>query len=226
MPSDTLIVVAALDEADRISATLAALAVAFPGTPVWVADDGSTDATPELARAAGATVVRSPRVIGKGQAMTLGIRAALSDSTAADPIVVLCDGDLGASARELPALADAIRRGEADLAVATFARRVGGGFGLAVAFARWAIHRRCGLRTTAPISGQRAIRASVLRCMLPFASGFGMEVGMTIDAVRAGRRVIEIDLDLAHRATGRTPAGFLHRARQLLDFVRAYLARR
>jgi glycosyltransferase involved in cell wall biosynthesis len=226
--SDTLIVVAALDEADRISATLAGLAGAFPGAPVWVADDGSTDATPELARAAGATVVRIPRMIGKGQAMSAAAEAVLvrADRNGGDPVVVLCDGDLGASARGLGALADVIRRGDADLAVAAFATRAGGGLGLALGFARWAIRRRCGLSTRAPISGQRALRASVLRGVLPFAPGFGMEVGMTIDAVRAGRRVVEIDLDLAHRATGRTPAGFLHRARQLLDFVRAYLARR
>jgi hypothetical protein len=78
----------------------------------------------------------------------------------------------------------------------------------------------------APISGQRALRAVAARDVLPFAPGFGMEIGMTIDAVRAGRRVVEVDLDLAHRATGRSPAGFLHRARQLADFVRVYLARR
>ena len=62
--------------------------------------------------------------------------------------------------------------------------------------------------------------------MLPFAHGFGMEIGMTIDAVRAGHRVVEIELDLAHRASGRTLGGFAHRARQLVDFVRVYLARR
>jgi glycosyltransferase involved in cell wall biosynthesis len=227
-----LIVVAALDEADRISSTLAALALAFPGAPVWVADDGSTDATADLARAAGATVVRSERVIGKGQAMTAGVRAALArageEEEEEEAIVVLCDGDLGESARALGALVEALRHGEggADLAVAAFATRVGGGFGLALGFARWAIRRRCGLSTRAPISGQRALRAGVARDVLPFAPGFGMEIGMTIDAVRAGHRVVEVDLDLAHRATGRTPAGFLHRARQLVDFVRAYAARR
>jgi glycosyltransferase involved in cell wall biosynthesis len=247
MNTDILIVVAALDEADRISSTLAALALAFPGAPIWVADDGSTDATPELARAAGATVVRSQRVIGKGQAMTAGVREALSSAglptrdrggdperspsepgepSAAEPIVILCDGDLGESAASLGPLADAVRRGDADLAVAAFLTRAGGGFGLAVGFARWAIRRRCGLSTRAPISGQRALGARVLPDVLPFAPGFGMEVGMTIDAVRAGRRVVEVELDLAHRATGRTPAGFLHRARQLVDFVRVYLARR
>jgi hypothetical protein len=53
-----------------------------------------------------------------------------------------------------------------------------------------------------------------------------MEIGMTIDAVRAGNTVIEIELDLAHRASGRTFAGFVHRGRQLVDFVRVYLSRR
>jgi hypothetical protein len=78
----------------------------------------------------------------------------------------------------------------------------------------------------APISGQRAMRADVLRDVLPFASGFGMETGMTIDAIRAGHRVCEIELDLEHRATGRTLGGFAHRGRQLLDILRAYAARR
>jgi glycosyltransferase involved in cell wall biosynthesis len=241
-PADGLcvVVVAAYNEAQRIGATLAALARAFPGALVWVADDGSTDDTPEIARRAGARVVRSERGaprryggVGKGGAVTLAARQALcqaqldgSDAHAPEPIFVLCDGDLGASAAELPALVDAVADGRADLAVAAFARRVGGGFGLALAFARWAVRRRCGLATTAPISGQRALRASVLEDVLPFAPGFGMEIGMTIDAVRAGHRVAEIELDLAHRASGRTPAGFSHRGRQLVDFVRVYRARR
>jgi hypothetical protein len=61
---------------------------------------------------------------------------------------------------------------------------------------------------------------------VPFARGFGMEIGMTIDAHRAGFRVVEVELDLSHRATGRTAAGFLHRARQLRDFLRVYVSRR
>jgi len=139
--------------------------------------------------------------------------------------VVLCDGDLGESAGRLAALAEAVRGGRADIAVAAFKTRAGGGFGLALGFARWAIRRRCGLQASAPLSGQRVLRAEVLSGLLPFAPGYGMEVGMTIDAVRAGRRVVEIELDLSHRATGRTPAGFAHRAAQLRDFVREYEAR-
>jgi glycosyltransferase involved in cell wall biosynthesis len=253
-PGDVAVIVAAYNEAERIGSTLAALARAFPGAEVWVADDGSTDATPAIARAAGARVVRSERTIGKGEAVTRaahdalrGPRAraraparahgasemdidgalALSDEGNDDgPIFVLCDGDLGESAASLVPLVDALRRDEGDLAVARFARRVGGGVGLAVGFARFAIRRRCGLRARAPISGQRALRARALQRTLPFAHGFGMEIGMTIDAARAGMRVVEVELDLTHRATGRTLGGFLHRGRQLLDFARVYLARR
>jgi len=140
--------------------------------------------------------------------------------------VLLCDADLGESAARLDALVQAVSSRQADLAVAAFSRRVGGGLGVAVAFARWAIERRCGLVARAPLSGQRALRADVLGDVLPFAGGFGMELGMTVDAVRAGYRVLELELDLQHRATGRTPAGFAHRARQLRDCVRVYLARR
>ena len=232
MAPDTVVIVTAHNEADRIGATLAALALSFPGAPVFLADDGSTDATSEIGGASGARVVRTGCDIGRGGAATEAAREALRearDDIASEPresIFVLCDGDLAESAQELSALADAVRRGEADVAVAAFMRRVGGGFGLAIAFARWAICRRCGLRTTAPISGQRALSGRALEDVLPFAHGFGMEVGMTIDAVRAGYRVVEIELDLAHRASGRTVAGFAHRARQLIDFARVYRSRR
>lgn len=251
---DVAVVVAAYNEAERIALTLTALARAFPGAELWVADDGSTDATPVIARAAGARVVRSEWMIGKGEAVTLAARDALRaassrvcaparansvsktspdrgsflsvDGSDDGPIFVLCDGDLGESAAELVSLVDAVRREDGILAVARFKRRVGGGVGLAVGFARFAIRRRCGLRTHAPISGQRALRAHALERTLPFAHGFGMEIGMTIDAVRAGLRIVEVELDLDHRATGRTLSGFVHRGRQLVDFMRVYLARR
>ncbi len=243
--SDVFVIVAAYNEADCIAATLAALGGTFPGAPLWVADDGSDDGTAAIAEAQGARVVCSARVIGKGGAVTLAARSALAEArqlataqgalpgngeTEGDGwgglVAVLCDGDLGESAARLGPLVESVRAGEADLAVAAFSKRIGGGFGVAVGFAAWAIRRRCGLSLRAPISGQRALQAQTLEQVLPFAPGFGMEIGMTIDAARAGARVGELDLDLSHRATGRTFGGFVHRGRQLLDFVRVYLARR
>jgi glycosyltransferase involved in cell wall biosynthesis len=227
MPANTFIVVAARNEAERLGDTLRALAEAFPHAPLWVADDGSHDDTSQIAQAAGATVLRSARSVGKGAAATRAAQAALLNlRPGGDAIALLCDGDLGACAGRLVELLEPLRRGEADMAVAVFRERRGGGFGLAVAFARWAIRRRCALRLRAPISGQRALRAQALADVLPFAGGFGMEIGMTIDAARAGYRVCEVELDLGHRATGRTFAGFAHRGRQLGDFLRVYLERR
>jgi glycosyltransferase involved in cell wall biosynthesis len=222
-----VIVVAAHNEADRIGATLSALDDVFPSADLVVADDASNDMTANVARLHGALVVRGGRSVGKGGNVSRAVEAVLfrADDDP-PPSFLLCDADLGESATELTGLVQAVEVGECDLAVAAFSLRVGGGFGIALGFARWAIRRRCGLEPIAPISGQRAMRAEVLRAVHPFAAGFGMEIGITIDAARAGYRLREYELDLEHRATGRTLGGFLHRAAQLRDFTRVYLSRR
>jgi glycosyltransferase involved in cell wall biosynthesis len=225
--TNLLVIVAARNEADRIAATLDALAAAFPGAELWVADDASDDGTAGVAFGHGAQVVSRGRPHGKGANVTAAAEAALStEAGAAAELALVCDGDLGGSAAALQRLVEAVASGDADVAVGAFSRRVGGGFGIALSFARWAIRERCGFEATAPISGQRAMRAEVLRAVLPFAAGFGMEVGMTVDAVRAGYRLAEVEVELEHRATGRTLGGFVHRGRQLRDFARAWWARR
>jgi glycosyltransferase involved in cell wall biosynthesis len=224
---DLLVIVAARNEADRIGETLDSLRTALPGAALWVGDDASEDGTAEVALAHGARVVSRGRPHGKGGNVTAAAQAALSDlGPGDDAIVLVCDGDLAGSAAALTGLVDAVARGECDLAVAAFRRRLGGGFGIALRFARWAIRSRSGFEAEAAISGQRAMRLEVLRAVLPFAPGYGMEIGMTVDAVRAGYRVCELELDLEHRATGRTPGGFAHRGRQLRDFARVWWDRR
>lgn len=218
-------VVAARNEADRIGATIGALREASPGIAVVVADDASEDGTADVALAAGAEVIRRGRSHGKGGNVSAACEASLAETAATD-LFLLCDGDLGASAARLLPLIEAVERNECDLAIAAFARRVGGGVGAAKGLARAAIRRLSGFEASEPISGQRAMRTTTLHSLLPFAPGYGMETGMTIDAVRAGHRVCEIELDLAHRATGRTPAGFLHRGRQLRDIASACVVRR
>ncbi len=225
MKDPLAVIVAARNEADRVEETVAALRGVFPAAAIWVADDASTDGTAEAAMAAGAQVVSRGRPHGKGANVTAAAEAALS-AAPAPRLVLLCDADLGASAARLSPLLEAVEEGRCDLAVAAFSRRTGGGFGVALGFAGWAIRRLCDAETRAPISGQRAMRVEVLRATLPFARGYGMEIGMTVDAVRAGFRLGEYELDLEHRATGRTIPGFVHRAHQLRDFARAYLARR
>lgn len=220
-----MVIAAAHNEADRIDATLDALASALPGARLYVADDASRDGTSEVAKRHGARVVGRQRSLGKGGNVTAAAEAALSELDG-EATVLLCDADLGDSAGRLVPLVEAVEEGSCDLAVAAFARREGGGFGIALRFARRAIERLCGFRAEAPISGQRAMPARVLGELLPFAPGFGLELGMTVDAVRAGYRVREIELPLEHRATYRDLRGFAHRAVQLRDFVRAWWPRR
>ena len=221
MAPDLAVIVTARNEADRLGATLRAL----PAARLWVADDCSDDATAAIAAEAGARVVTAPKQLGKGGAATLAAQALLREG---DPTVLLADADLGASAAMLARLVDALddADGGCDLAIATFARRVGGGFGFAVGSSRWAIRRATGRTMEAPMSGQRAMRPGVLAQLLPFAPGFGIETGMTIDALNAGLRVAEVPLDLEHRATGKSVAGFVHRGRQARDALRAYASRR
>jgi glycosyl transferase family 2 len=201
------VLVAARDEERSIETTVSALRSAFPDAEVLVADDGSRDGTAALAERAGARVVQLPR-LGKGQALTLAEREA-----GPGPLL-LCDADLDG---ELVQLLD----GGADLTVAAFRERQGGGFGIAKRAARELIKLCSGFEAREPLSGQRALSPEARAACFPLAPGFGCEVRMTIDAVRAGLRVEELDLALRHRATGRDLGGFLHRGRQLLEAVLA-----
>ncbi|MGB0120499.1 MAG: glycosyltransferase [Solirubrobacterales bacterium] len=223
--SGLAVLVAARNEADSIGGAIQALKETFPGATIWVADDASDDGTNNIALGAGAQVIRRGKVHGKGGNMTACAEAMLSAPKLPET-VLLCDADLALSAGQLGKLVDAVNADECDLAVAAFARRVGGGFGVALGFSHWVIKKRCGADTIAPISGQRAMKLDVLRAVLPFAPAYGMETGMTIDAVRAGYRLGEYELELAHRATGKTLGGFIHRFRQMVDFARVYVSRR
>jgi len=197
------VLVAARDEEATIAATVGALLEQFPGAEVIVADDGSRDATAALAERAGARVLTLPRR-RKGQALTLAEMAAPPGS------IVLADADLVGDLRPLVA-------GEADLAVAAFAERRGGGLGIAKRMARELIRLRSGFAAREPLSGQRRLSERARDTCFPLAPGFGCEVRMTIDAVRAGLGVSEIELPLDHSATGRDLRGFAHRGRQLVD---------
>ena len=201
------VLVAARDEQDRIGATVAGLRESFPEAEILVADDGSTDATAARAEAAGARVLRLPPR-GKGQALTLGEREA-----APGPLL-LCDADLRGDLRPLLG-------STADLAVAAFARKEGGGLGLAKGVARGLVRVLGGIHVREPLSGQRRLTPAARAVCFPVAAGFGVETRMTIDAANAGLAVQEIELDLEHRTTGRDLQGFVHRGRQLVDLVLA-----
>lgn len=217
--TDIAVLIPAHDEATRIADTIQA-AAAIPGvTRVVVVDDGSDDDTDRIAENAGAKVVRLYGNRGKGTALEAG--AARVENA---DIVLLLDADLGASASQGAALLAPLLAGTADMSIARFPRVASGkaGFGLVKNLARWGIRRLGGpFEASAPLSGQRALTRSCFATVRPFSAGYGVEVGLTIRALRAGFRLVEVETTMTHAATGRDVRGFVHRGRQ---FVHVALA--
>lgn len=221
-----VVLIPAHDEARRIAATVRA-AAAIPGVSrVLVADDASADETGRLAAEAGAEVLRIDRNIGKGATLDAGLARVRDEAD----VLLLLDGDLGDTASEGRALLAPVLEGAADMTVATFPPAAGkAGFGLVKRLARVGIRALGGplardFAASAPLSGQRALTRRAIDACTPFAFGYGVEVALTVRALRAGLRVEEVPTTMAHEATGRDVAGFTHRGVQFLH-VAAAIAR-
>lgn len=229
--SDTRVsvIIPAYNEADVISETVRA-ALGIPGvSEVIVVDDGSSDATAEVARAAGAdSVLALQQNLGKGGALNKAWPLATGE------ILLLLDADLGPSAGEAADLLKPLFEDEADMAVALFNKSVSldasdggpsltsgsGGFGLVMRTARFGIWAFTRQHVASPLAGPRALRREIIEKAGGFAPRFGVEVALTIDALRLKYRVVEVPVSMAHRASGRNLRGFMHRGSQLMDIVR------
>jgi glycosyltransferase involved in cell wall biosynthesis len=233
---DLAVVIPALNEAERIGATVRA-AAGLPGVDiVVVVDDGSGDDTAAVAAAAGASVIRHPRNRGKAAALETGAEAVrLIESRSAGPDqdptwphhLLFLDADLAESAAQAGPLAEPVRAGTADMTIAAFSNRVRrGGHGFVMALSGSGIERATGWRPAQPLNGQRCLTRAAFQAAVPLAPGFGVETGLTIDLLRLGLRVTEVEVPLTHRATGRDWRSQLHRVRQFADVARALAARR
>jgi hypothetical protein len=218
-----VVVIPARDEARMIGSTVRS-ARTIPGvTRVLVCDDGSTDATRDRAHAAGAAVAAHPTSRGKAAAMMTGVATLRHRGMPFDAVLFL-DADLGDTAALAgTALVAPVLAGTADLTIAVPppAGPAAGGFGLVKGLARRGIHTATGLSMRAPLSGQRCLTAAALAAAEPLATGWGVEVAMTIDVASAGLSVVEVDVPFTHRVTGRDFRSQLHRAAQLRDVARA-----
>ncbi|WP_242910870.1 glycosyltransferase family 2 protein [Actinomadura terrae] len=225
---DVAVIIPAKDEADRIAATVRA-ARELPGADlVIVIDDGSSDGTAGAARQAGARVVRHGRNRGKGAAMESGAEAVrlLDEDRDLPRHLLFLDADLADTAGEAAPLVEPVRSGDADMTIAAFSSTVKlGGHGFVVRLSRDGIRRATGWEATQPLNGQRCLTRAAFDAALPLAPGFGVETALTIDLLRKGFRVTEVEVPLAHRATGTDWHAQLHRARQFRDVARALAVR-
>jgi glycosyltransferase involved in cell wall biosynthesis len=227
----TAVVIPARDEGDSIAATVEAVRAIAGVTLVLVVDDGSRDATAERAQAAGARTLIRHEPGGKAAALEAGLREiGVTRSSGVSAVgdwdaVLLLDADLGSSAHEAAELLGPVLAGSADMVIAAFppSPKGSGGFGLVKGLARAGIRSLGGRRfePTAPLSGQRALGPRALRTALPLGRGYGVEVTLTIRALRGGLRVVEVPTTMTHRHTVRDAAGFMHRGRQFVDVATA-----
>jgi len=228
------VIIAAKDEADRIAATVAAVGRIAGVDLVIVVDDGSSDATAQIAGKAGAVVLSHPRNLGKAAAMATGAQA-VADRDFSEPVasgrarhLLFVDADLEGSAANTSGLVGPVVSGAADMTVAILPQQStsGGGRGFVVGLARNGIERLTGWTPTQPLSGMRCLTREAFAAASPLAGGWGVEVGLTIDVLGAGLRVVEVPCELQHRVTGSDWRGQTHRARQYRDVWLALARRR
>jgi glycosyltransferase involved in cell wall biosynthesis len=231
--ADVAVVIPAYNEADRVGATVTAAASLTGVDVVVVVDDGSRDGTARAAREAGASVLRHARNRGKAAAMETGAEAIrLLDQREPRPQgsprhLLFLDADLGATAAAAGPLITPVTAGSADMTIAVFTQRVkAGGHGFVVRLSAAGIRRATGWTPAQPLNGQRCLSRAAYDAARPLARGFGVETAMTIDLKRKGLRITEVEVPLAHRATGTDLRAQLHRARQFADVALALAARR
>jgi glycosyltransferase involved in cell wall biosynthesis len=193
-PADTSVIVPALNEEGAIAEVVARLQSGGPWHEIIVVDDGSTDATGERARAAGAIVVRHPYNKGNGAAVKSGIRRATGD------VVLIVDGD----GQHRPADAARLVSGIGEYELVVGARSAATQATLMRRFGNHLLNRLASYLTERNIpdltSGFRAARRD---CLLEFLhllpNGFSTPATTTMSFIKAGYSVSFVPIEAEQR---------------------------
>lgn len=199
-----VVIIPALNEADRVGTVITAVRAALPATEIVLIDDGSVDETGRRARAAGATVVRHPIRLGYGAALRTGYRYAYSR----DATCIQIDADGQHDATILPELLAALEAG-ADLAIGSrftgptppalgLARRMGS------ASVRVLLRLLVGMRCSDPTSGLRALSSRTVALLRDDLPDDYPELEALIRASYRRLVVVEIPARHAPRSGGRS----------------------
>lgn len=212
--SSVSVIIPAYNEEIYIGKTIRALDKISLINEIIVVNDASSDRTGEIAYREKAQVLNLLFRTGKGGALNQGIKLAKGD------IICLIDADVGETAAEIEKLLQPVINYEADMTVGIFPPALKkGGLGFVKGLARKGIEFFTGEKFIAPLSGQRVMRRTVIESLGPFEKGFGVEVGMSIDALRKGFRIKEVPVNMRHAETGRNLKGFFHRGKQFINIL-------
>lgn len=215
------VIIPAYNEEKRIVNTLLAVKGISQIQNILVMDDGSKDHTfLKASSVQGIEVVRKEVNEGKGKALYEGIERVIEDAD----IIVFADADLEESAKDIEKLIIPIIEDVADVTIAKFpSAKKKGGFGLVKKLAKTGVYINTGRQLDTVLSGQRAFKKEVIQHINHGYTGYGVELGMTIDILNNGYRIQEIEVNMHHNETGRDLSGFIHRGRQFFQILRVLI---
>ena len=187
------VIIPALNEAESIGFVLAEMPWNLIQECI-VVDNGSADATADVAAKAGARVITAPR--GYGSACFAGVQAARPDSE----VIVFMDGDGADVVEHLPELLAPIGRGEKDLVLSTRLgsyRRDPGSMLFSQVFAAWLVRTLLRLRYPhgfryTDMSAFRAIRRDALERLDMQERTYGWNLEMQIRAIQENLHIAEM----------------------------------
>ncbi len=188
------------DARNYIAATVRACRAIPAVDLIVVVDDGSTDGTAQVARSAGAVAVRHSVARGRASALETGVKVVAMRDRADWParnILFLTD-DLGDSAIEANALVEAVNSGLADCAVGVPPSTEGTRPSATSIMAWKGIRQTTGWDSTGPLSLHRCLTREAVSAAMPFANGWGADVGMTVDLLNQGFSIVEIPCNFHH----------------------------
>jgi glycosyltransferase involved in cell wall biosynthesis len=210
------VVLPMLDEREAIEAVLAAMPAGY--RPI-VVDNGSTDGSPDLARAAGAMVVVEPQR-GFGAACWAGLQAAT------DEVVCFMDADGSLDPGDLVRVVEPIAAGRADLVLgARDARR--GAWPPHARLANRYLARQIGRRTGVALRDIGPMRAAGRQELLDLGlrdRRFGWPLEMVLRAGEAGWRIAEVDVPYLPREGRSKVTGTVKGTARAIRDMRAILA--
>ncbi len=195
--TNVVIIIPAYNE-ERFIGTTVLQARKFADT-VIVIDDGSKDATADVADRAGATVVQHQKNSGKGVAVETGFGVARQYNP---DVVIMMDADGQHIADELPRVAQPVIDGEADIVVGSRyleatsdvpTHRVWGH-----RVFNTITHRTSGVKVTDSQSGFRAFSARAIQVLTFSSAGFSVESEMQFLAHDHNLRVVEVPITILY----------------------------
>jgi len=218
------VVIPAFQAVATIGDVVARTRHAVPAAEIIVVDDGSADGTGEAGRGTAATLLTHPRNRGKG----VSLRAGIAQARAGDAsVIVTIDADGQHPPEEIPRLLKPIADGAADLVLG--ARQRGAGMPLPRRFTNWLsatlASRIGGQRLSDAQTGFRAFTRQVAEGVQPAGDRYEYEANFLLDALRAGFRVVSVDVPTIYGArshfrawgdTWRMACAFARHARRIV----------